>query len=394
MKKVKNDTSLEDIIRYVNEEYPEYCVVKRNDYESSSKQSYKFLYEKSLSELKNCENKLAILDVNYQKLDSELTELQASSESYYSAGTDLNVDREVLVNFIQKFLKQGIVVSDVNIADKNNKNDVGEKKTDNQFFYDSMDNAFPGVYGFKRSSWFTLLQNELTRENLVKKEEVENSLFWRKRLIFNKKVLSHNFLKEFADYYDEERKKNIAQLLLSSDSNQSKYMKYIIVTPGLSKEVTNLLYSAMDIGANANIVIELLEQPAESFNIDVLERYIHSLKRNSDYHLKMELANELIRGDWFIRAKVNGEEKVFQLVPFEDLKKISDSLQSFSDSFKNNGYVSDDNHSNDFVFSETGYEDDVTDEDKYPYIFDNDDGSNEYTDESLFDASSFDDSEI
>ena len=55
------------------------------------------------------------------------------------------------------------------------------------------------------------------------------------------------------------------------------------------------------------------------------------MQKGTEYNLKQELAEELIRGEWNIYAKVDGKENLFQLVPIDELNSVKELLNKISD---------------------------------------------------------------
>ena len=99
----------------------------------------------------------------------------------------------------------------------------------------------------------------------------------------------------------------------------------------MDKEYLKTLQGASKSNIDANLIIALLEQPDCSFNREIIELYVSELQKGTEYNLKQELAEELIRGEWNIYAKVDGKESLFQLVPIDELNSVKELLNKISD---------------------------------------------------------------
>ena len=123
----------------------------------------------------------------------------------------------------------------------------------------------------------------------------------------------------------------VADLLQSDISNEEKYIKYLLLTPGMPRDYLKTFIGASELQLNADVVIELLEQPRESFNKEMIEAYVSEIRKGTGYNLKKELANELIRGDWYIMSDINGHPQKYQLVPVDYLDNIKRCLENLCD---------------------------------------------------------------
>ena len=100
------------------------------------------------------------------------------------------------------------------------------------------------------------------------------------------------------------------------------------MTPGLDREYLKTLEGAAEMNVNAKLLISLLEQPNDKYNRTVIENYISNLHKGTEYDLKQELAEELIKGDWYITADINGTEEKFQAVPVSILENLINKINS------------------------------------------------------------------
>lgn len=359
MDKFDRNFTLEEIVEYVNLNFPDHMLVEISDYEAPNKETYKYLYEKTLAELQETQESLFHMQIDYQNLEKDFE------------NQNLNSEAASLRKFIHKYLNEEIVVSDIKAVDSDN-NEI----TSSVVHISDPDSlsSNPGVYGFKRPSWFTPLKKELNKKNMAEKNIEHSKGFLISQLQLLKNIKSflngHNgSLSKMADSVDDERKKNLVKILLGTNSNQEKYLKYILITPGMSKEFQDILFNAADLGLDANVVIELLEQPKESFNKEVIISYVSEIRKGTEYNLKKELADELIRGDWYITASINGKTEKFQLVPIDEIKDIQKKLDSIYNTLSNT-------ENENFGSSVSGEspetpEQEFQDEKNYPFIYEN-----------------------
>lgn len=223
---------LSDIVELIHQEYPDKVLIDLSEYENEEHQTYKFLYE-------------------------QLNEIYA-----------------------QKINELGLVVSDIRSTPK-------DKSIDTESFVKTI-SSVPGIYGGKRPSWYTPLKIQLSKEN-VKRKNVGNTIgslknklsFWKglRQIGANHKKQS---LDKIATAYDEYRKNNILELLHENCSNEEKYLKYFLLTPGIDQEYLKTLQGAAEINLDANLVIALLEQPSELFNREIIEGYRYEVQGITD----------------------------------------------------------------------------------------------------------------
>lgn len=314
----------EKLIRELYKLDPECIVVAKADYETAEHQTYKALY-------KLCRDKLNQINEENYNLRSSLDELErdAATEKMVSSS------KMELKRLLDAFLDSDITVSAISAYDKTDNKIMTE--ADTRKMPENLSN-YPGVYDFHRPSWFTELRTELNQENMQQKNVRQTKGFLNGFLDGIKKT-SH-VLKEIehqdnrdsvskaAEQIDMRRRKQIIHILRDDCSNEEKYLKYLIITPGISKDYASTVLGAAKLGLDANIIIELLEQPVESFNKEVLELYVSEVYKSNEYNLKKELAEELVRGEWFVKADINGTAEKFQLVPLEQLKKMYSSFEN------------------------------------------------------------------
>ena len=338
---MENDSRIDDLRKQLFEIDPEYVVVKQSEYESAEHQTYKTLFEKSHAANTSLEEENYNLHDTNTELEKTLVDLKTKLEQQEALFKSISPTTDALKDFLSNYINGEIVVSDVSAITS-----AGEEivtSSDKRVIPSEKDISVckqPGVYGFYRPSWFTPLRTELSEKNVKEKNARSTVLSLSEFVSRVKKIISvkknksensrNNSIQTAASEYDENRRKKIIELLHDKCTNEEKYLKYYLLTPGLTKEYRTTIQSAAKLGIEANVVIELLELPRESFNYEVFEFYISELHKGNEYNLKKELADELVRGDWYISANINGKTEKLQLVPFEQIKKMYEAFSNIS----------------------------------------------------------------
>ena len=316
---------LTEIIQEICENHPDKTLVDISDYENEEHQSYKKLYE-DIREIKRKleEDNASLL---FDKMNAERENVELLNEIAELKRKNAIISEEITptVDSIKQFCEKDVYVSTI-IADP-------EEETEEIFNVDDFKRTIssrPGVYGMKRPSWFTPIEHELSKKNIQKKNIEASSktllnriMFWKKN---GKKVASSP--EKVSVEYDEKRKRDILELIESDCSNEEKYLKYFLMTPGLDKEYYKTLQGASELNINAKLIISLLEQPNDKFNRTVIENYVSELHKGTEYNLKQELAEELIQGKWYISAEVDGVLEKFQIVPVSMLENIEGKINA------------------------------------------------------------------
>lgn len=314
---------LSEIIEMLQQEYPEKIVVDLTEYENEDHQTYKFLYEQLDVTHTQKMNEFGLVISDMQQFTKENAELEEQNRTLKEQLDKMNSSVWQLLDQFKNQVNREIVVSDVKTSRK------FDQKIDAKSFMQTISTT-PGIYGGKRPSWYTPLKRQLSRENM-KRKNVSNTIGTLKnKLLFWKNMKTQSPDKAAAEY-DNKRRDNILKLLQEECSNEEKYLKYFLLTPGLDREYLKTLQGAAQINVDANLVIALLEQPNDSYNREIIELYVSEIHKGTEYDLKQELAEELIRGEWCINAKVEGKETVFQLVPIDELNAVKEILCKISD---------------------------------------------------------------
>lgn len=317
--------------------YPHKVIRKIDEVENVDHQSYKYLFEN--------------LEVKYQQLNEEFHSTRYELDQAHRDIGNLNAEVKRLrentgnmqnstkdiISFINDYVNKEVVVSDVRVFSSQNSEIKCSSEKRNGVRMEAL-SLTPGIYNHKRPSWFTPLNTELSKRNVGRKaatnaEEllIHRILFWKKQ---QKLLASGKKNEKIALEVDEMRRKQIFELIHSDAANEEKYLKYILLTPGMPKEFIKTLNGAEELGLNADIVIELLEQPAENFNRDMIELFVSQTHKALDYNLKLELAKELIKGEWYVSSDINGTTQKFQLVPIDSILEIKNRLEHISAVFE------------------------------------------------------------
>ena len=317
----------ERILRIAQQYMPEKLICDAAEVELD-KQSYKFLYESLRDKYKDLEMDFHTQRSRFDECQRELADLNIELQNI-KEGTGMYADStQSLMRFIRNMIDKDIQVYSIYAADGN-----GEKiqtLSDGALRTVPDDIAdCPGIYGFKRPSWFTKLRNELNQKNAGRKVVRNTFPLLKEILCFWERLDEEKLLpEEKANAVDRRRHNEIIRLINDrSISNEEKYLKYMLLSPGMPKDYMKTLNGASELGLNAEVVIKLLEQPAESFNKEIIEAYVSKAHRGTEYNLKQELAEELISGKWVIRSKLNGAEEVYQLVPYAKLQELAKEFE-------------------------------------------------------------------
>lgn len=313
---------LSEIIEVLQREYPEKVVVDLTEYENEDHQTYKFLYEQLNVTHTQKMNEFGLVITDMQQFTKENAKLEEQNRTLKEQLDKMNSSVWHLLDQFKNQVNREIVVSDIKTDRK------PERRINVDSFVQTI-STVPGIYGGKRPSWYTPLKRQLSRENMKQKNVSNTMEILKNKLLFWKNMKTRLPEKAAAEY-DNKRRDNILKLLQEECSNEEKYLKYFLLTPGLDREYLKTLQGAAQINVDANLVIALLEQPNDSYNRDIIELYVSEIHKGTEYDLKQELAEELIRGEWSVKAKVNGKETVFQLVPIDELNAVKEMLCKIS----------------------------------------------------------------
>lgn len=119
------------------------------------------------------------------------------------------------------------------------------------------------------------------------------------------------------------RKRAVLEVMESDYPNHIKLSQYAMIADfDSSPNLYHMLRDAIEMDLDANYVISVLEN-RNIMSHDFRAREVMDYARaEGPYLRKVELANELLRGEWNIIADYNGEKAIFQLVPINEIMDI------------------------------------------------------------------------
>lgn len=332
---VEGHSDEEMVQELIRERFPDMMLVTVSDFENEDHQSYRYLYEKLESSYEKLEADFHNTRYSLEEAEREVVDLSSKLEKQTEFNGQLKNQTQGIMEFIKRMTEKDIVVSDIKPMDASGQEIKTASDSRKEVLSDDL-SLNPGIYGFRRASWFSPLQTELNKTNIAKKTALntQNNLkekvsFWKK--IFHKIETKEVQIEEVANEIDTKRREKICNLLNSNDSNDEKYIKYMLLTPGISKDFMKTLMGASELGVDANVVIQLLEQPKESFNQEIIEAYISKVHKATEYNFKRGLAEELIRGEWYVVSDINGSPQKYQMVPFDILNEMRQKLNDICD---------------------------------------------------------------
>lgn len=332
--------NIDELRKRLIEENPEYEIVPKGSSCNIEGISYKDLYTKQTDRIMAMERENQEIGLNNQRLEKEIQDITNERDQYKKQieeqkgnNTDilkrlydaLVIDR-TSINNIEAYDLDGDKITALNDNIKINEKDLSDK---------------PAVYNFNRPSFIALADlNEFNKKNLVAKEKDKTKHLLLERLQLIKK-LKDKTPDEAADLYDKRRKSAILDICNNKGySNSERYVRYYMLNPGMKDSLINVLDKAAELGLNAKVIISLLEQPQESFNEELVSIFVNSLYKGNEYNLKQELAEDLVKGNWYIVSEDKDKKKIkYALVPFyefEELKRQISQLLSVTNTDLNN----------------------------------------------------------
>lgn len=213
-----------EIINILQQEYPNKVIVDLSEYESEEHQTYKYLFEQLSQKYAEKLNEVGMLATDQQNYEKEIAELSQKNASLAAQMESVNQSTINSLGVIKEYVNLGIVVSDIMIRPvESNQTDLHPET-----FKKSI-SELPGIYEGKRPSWFSPLQHELSKQNVKKKNVNRTMPILKNKLLFWKTESGKN-IDQIATDYEQNRKKNILELLESNCSNEEKYLKYFLLT--------------------------------------------------------------------------------------------------------------------------------------------------------------------
>lgn len=312
----------------IQERFPEHILVNIKEYENAEHQTFKYLYEDLFEQNSNLQREFQCAQHELQNAERKIMELEEKLEGQKDINCKLKDSTGTVMDFIKEFVDKDIVVSDIKLTDSL-ENEI--QSTPKPKVYEI--SLEPGIYSFHRASWFTPLRTELNKSNIGKRNAERSCGILKERLHFMTALFSRLGKKEIssqeaAEEIDNKRLAMVQEIIESNDTNEIKYIKYFLLTPGMPKDYMKTLNGAEELGLDASVIIGLLEQPREFFNKELIEAYVSKVHKATEYNLKRELAEELIRGEWYINSNINGHPQRFQLVPFEMISEMREKLNN------------------------------------------------------------------
>lgn len=333
-------SDIEMIHTLIKERFPDMAFVPISDIEDENHQSYKFLYEKFKGLYEQMEKEFHSSRFVREGLEKEVSELSEKLEKQMVFNERLKNSTENMLDSIKDVLDRDIMVSNIKALGTDGQAISLPADQKKEVALEDLSLNL-GVYGFRRASFFSPLKRELNKLNVAKKNVQgtqgmlkEKVSFWKK--LFHKIDRKEITVMEASDIVDETRRKKVHDLLNGQFSNEEKFIKYLLLTPALPKDFLSTLMGAAEIGVDANTVIMLLEQPEGAFNKEIIVEYVSKVHKATEYNLKQELAEELIRGEWYVVADMNGINQKFQMVPFDVLNDIRSTLDNVYDVLSGN----------------------------------------------------------
>lgn len=183
---------------------------------------------------------------------------------------------------------------------------------------------------------FRKLLNEKTIDKIdgliwqLRQKFFANTITKEERVARQKKHLND---KEF-------RKRAVLEVMKSNYSNHIKLSQYAMVADfDSSPNLRYLLDRAIEMDLDANYVISVLEN-RNLMSHDFRAREVMDFARaEGPYMRKVELANELLRGEWNIIADYNGEKAIFQLVPINEIMDIWYQIDTIKERRRKEGKI-------------------------------------------------------
>ena len=339
---VDKDFLIDNLKKMFSQFIPDMAISKLVDIETNG-QDFKHLYESSFSKIQDLEAETFSMNAKIISLEQQIAELTLENSKLKEGNDQLHSSSDIFLKFIKDFIDNDICISNCRAAYRNLEpiEYASDKK---QHFTDDDISEKPGIYEGKRPSFFTPLQKELTKENVAIKNTKTTAPTLADRLRFWKKVDNSKLsIEEKANVIDLKRKKEVLKLLNSDMSNAEKYLKYVLLTPGMSDDFMRTINGCEELRLDANTIIKLLEQDSDVFNKNIIEAYVSKAHKAIDYNVKQELAEELIRGEWFVTAIVQGKKEKFELVPLELINSIKEKLETIYDAIKTGAVTSQEN---------------------------------------------------
>lgn len=322
-----------EISKILIEEFPDKMIVNNSDFKNQNNETYKALYEIVNEEKNKFKGENQQLLIDRSNLEKELDELKKENKRLRVENYHLCKSVSPTMKEIKNYCNTKIVVTDIKIKPEEKE----QSKFDiNNFIKKISDN--PGIYGTVRPSWFTCLNVPLSKESVQRKNICHTVATLMNKIMFWKNIGDriNTDTETAAEQYEFRRRQLILDILNDKCSNEEKYLKYLLLSPGIDKEYQKTINGASELNIDARLLIALLEQPNDQYNRDVIESYVSKLHKGTEYNLKHELAMELLKGEWYIEADVNGKHERMQLISSTMLNDFIAKVNSIEATLRKN----------------------------------------------------------
>ena len=326
--------NIEEIKKRLVEENPEYILVKESDYMNLDKRTYKSLYEENAERAMNAAAESQQIGQENQRLTGELQRYEEENNRLRKELENINKKELGDLEHLLSLLYPEKIAARVEATDLDG--DKIEAPNEKKTVKREDLTIKPGIYNFEKPSSVVLKNlKEFNSKNLTKKEAKRTKSCLKETYVFLKSLTS-NKPEEMAKTFDENRLERIIELCNNNKySNDERYVRYMLLSPGIDNSFINMLNKASELGLDARIVISLLEQPIDTFNKEMISIYVSSVFKGNEYNLKQELAEELVKGNWYVTVKDKEDNPIkYTLLPIDVLNTIYDRINSLFDANK------------------------------------------------------------
>ena len=313
----------EELKIYIGKHFPDKVLVDLKMVENEAHDQYEMLWKSVSMENEDLRGELNSVANENEHLKMEVQKLRAELDDFEKIkGTALGKSAEV-ADYVMEIFNTGITVGEWKIESKSNE---GGDKNIKGSLDDLEISSHPGIYGGESPGHFLTIAGgkmELTRENLAGK--VSRNAFLEVGFLL-KKLMTHDKKTKDEDVA-EARRQRITELLSTRMDNEEKYLRYIVISPGISQEFCKILERAGEMGLDADLMIRLLEQPVERFNKEIIERFVSRGSKGLGYDFRQAVVRELLDEDCVVMAEIYGTPCKMKLVPMEQLVALRDEVE-------------------------------------------------------------------
>jgi len=253
-------------------------------------------------------------ELNIQVMTDHMEEIEKLEQKEKSD----RLQNQALENDVIKAKSEQAVVDTASVRIKASWTSSGRKLFSMKEVYPSLDPETCALFSYFQ---------KMKMENKLTAMKLRSAIFSR---VFSDKVLGKVVehitpLRKLRNSIWPNRDVLTIEELLSYDglTNSEKLALYAFFSKRHSKEVKEILEEAAKNGINAEFVIHILETYFVSRKTK--EAFLEALKlaeTDSEYLFRMKFAEELVKQQWSIEAKYNGQMTRFQLVPVNELYNL------------------------------------------------------------------------